>query len=553
MSSTEPLKDLLKLSTLRCAAGTDIGMHRRENQDSFGIIRNASFHAYFVADGMGGTNGGALASRMTISALERELETYSEPPSVAQLQNLLAKINEQIFQAGQQDVKLAGMGTTLVGLVFSDDAITSLYVGDSRAYRIRNKKIVQLSEDHTLIKELIKTGTIDPSKEDSHPISHMLTKSLGPVAHIHVDCNRIDSPAEPSDTYILCSDGLHNYVSEDEILSVVVENPPDDASQILINLANQRGGADNITLLIVSVDFDQPVRINRLHSDLNEVISDQDTYPDQSSSHEVEREESPPSETISVTPPPVQEPRDVRAARRILREQRRTSSEQKPPYSTVLLIGITLVVGLIIGNIGQNIISSSSNTPAPTRETKPTFSDIIANFGANASKNSSDTATQSRTQPPRSPGQRLSEIKQLVAGSTDTRSTPTTSDALPATISEIAQLTRELDIWKRRIAFLALDTNNYKAPLLLDALEDKSPSIRATRIRTDELSAQIVATENYAKIHPNRHQLDEELSNLRKEQQDTEKKLRQSVYELVKESTEGIELKIQALRASNIN
>jgi hypothetical protein len=124
---------------------------------------------------------------------------------------------------------------------------------------------------------------------------------------------------------------------------------------------------------------------------------------------------------------------------------------------------------------------------------------------------------------------------------------------LPATKSEIAQLTRELDIWKRRIAFLALDTNNYKAPLLLDALEDKSPSIRATRIRTDELSAQIVATENYAKIHPNRQQLDEELSNLRKEQQDTEKKLRQSVYELVKESTEGIELKIQALRASDIN
>jgi protein phosphatase len=445
------------------------------------------------------------------------------------------------------------MGTTLVGLVFSDDAITSLYVGDSRAYRIRNEKIVQLSEDHTLIKELIKTGTIDPSKEDSHPISHMLTKSLGPVAHIHVDCNRIDSPAEPSDTYILCSDGLHNYVSEDEILSVVVENPPDDASQILINLANQRGGADNITLLIVSVDFDQPVRINRLHSDLNEVISDQDTYPDQSSSHEVEREESQPSETISVTPPPVQEPRDVRAARRILREQRRATSDQRRPYSTALLIGITLVVGLIIGNIGQNIISSSSNTPAPTRETKPTFSDIIANFGANASNNSSDTATESRNQPPRSPGQRLSEIKQLVAGSTDTRSTPTTSDALPATKSEIAQLTRELDIWKRRIAFLALDTNNYKAPLLLDALEDKSPSIRATRIRTDELSAQIVATENYAKIHPNRQQLDEELSNLRKEQQDTEKKLRQSVYELVKESTEGIELKIQALRASDIN
>ena len=176
------------LGMLRCAAGTDVGMRREENQDSFGVIKGRSFHAFFVADGMGGVHGGAVASRLTISSIEELLneEGASDPEF---LRAVIQQVNGRVFQQGSSDQSLAGMGTTIVGLIFTSSGATLVNVGDSRAYKIRRDSVVQLSEDHTLVRELLKSGAISPDQAENHPVSHMLTRSLGPLEEVQIDCH----------------------------------------------------------------------------------------------------------------------------------------------------------------------------------------------------------------------------------------------------------------------------------------------------------------------------------------------------------------------------
>jgi protein phosphatase len=240
------------LQHLRCSAGTDVGLRREENQDAFGIVKKDRYHAYIVADGMGGVKGGGIASRLAIAIVEEEL-AKCEDLSVDRLVSAVQNANTAIHEKGGNDPNLSGMGTTLVGLVFSATGVVLINVGDSRAYRFRRGTIRQLSEDHTLVGELIRSGAISKEQAANHPVSHMLTRSLGPVQEVQVDCKELSEPAEAGDVYLLCSDGLYGLVSEREILAILRESSLDEASQSLIALSNDRGGNDNITLILVSV------------------------------------------------------------------------------------------------------------------------------------------------------------------------------------------------------------------------------------------------------------------------------------------------------------
>lgn len=253
MTSASENTFTIELAELRCAAGTDVGMRRDENQDSFGVIRRERVHGYFIADGMGGVHGGATASRQAISTLEQVLPVRANELSVPLLREVVQSINLSIYEAGGKDPALAGMGTTLVGVVFTPTSSFCVNVGDSRLYRVRGDSIVQLSEDHTLVRELVRSGAIKPEEAESHPVSHMLTRSLGPLERVDADCFALGELVKHGDILVLCSDGLYNFVSDPEIMGVVKQNSIDDANQILINLANQRGGADNITVLVVAV------------------------------------------------------------------------------------------------------------------------------------------------------------------------------------------------------------------------------------------------------------------------------------------------------------
>lgn len=335
------------LTLLRCAAGTDVGMRRDENQDSFGVIRREYFHAYFVADGMGGAQGGATASRMAISLLTEALHEPQLRISPPLLTSIIETINRRIFEKGSTEPACAGMGTTLVGLIFTPDALLGVNVGDSRAYRIRGDSISQISEDHTLVRELVQSGAISPEDAQHHPVSHMLTRSLGPLDEVQVECRITPEPPQTGDIYVLCSDGLYNYVSHDDILAVVKQNPLDDANQILINLANQRGGSDNITALVIAVG-EKPVRGRKT------------TIPPLSIESDLEKETAAlitPADSVveepPIIPPPIKEPLDVNAERKALRQRQRATLRGPRPIPTAFLLGVTLVLGLFLGNFAR--------------------------------------------------------------------------------------------------------------------------------------------------------------------------------------------------------
>ena len=378
MSSSLPTSDTpvgLNLALLRCAAGTDVGMRREENQDCFGIIKRPDFQAFFVADGMGGAQGGATASRMAIGALQDSLNQPDARVSLDSITSTVSSINLKIYDKGSAEPAYAGMGTTLVGLVFTPGAAFVLNVGDSRAYRIRHQNIEQISKDHTLLGELISSGTIQADDARGQSVSHMLTRSLGPLPEVEVEARALPELPENGDIYVLCSDGLTNYVPAEDILAVARQNPLDDASQILINLANQRGGGDNITVLLIAVGEKTP-RSRKPTLPFPPFESESSQLDDQGSDTERVAETKP----AVPQPPPVEEPKDLKAERKALRERQKVYGGRTPALPTFILLGATLGTGLFIGGIArkaslfgfEKINSFYPNSEAPTRnETIP--------------------------------------------------------------------------------------------------------------------------------------------------------------------------------------
>lgn len=277
MSSENTQTDPNPLDAIKYAARTDIGMRREENQDAFGVIENANYRLFVVADGMGGVKGGAIASSIAIEVLKASLESKIDI-SENDLCHALELANSEILAKGAADTSLTGMGTTCVALVFSGTRMYITNVGDSRAYRIRRDKIKRLTEDHTLVQELLRSGTINTKQAKNHPVSHMLTRSLGPTAEVLVDCQLCDNGPARGDIYILCSDGLYNMIRDKEILSIIQEYTLEDAVSKLIMLANDRGGTDNVTVIGIEIGDEFPMGVEDYPAEA--VVDDQPELDD---------------------------------------------------------------------------------------------------------------------------------------------------------------------------------------------------------------------------------------------------------------------------------
>lgn len=241
-----------KLIGIEYAADTHVGMRREENQDSYGVIEKERMQFFMVADGMGGVKGGGIASKLAIEVVTQKLANRESLDEVA-IASAVELANRQIFEKGRSDLELVGMGTTFVGLAFVGDQLYVVNVGDSRAYHLRHNEIVQLTDDHTLVMELVKSGALSIEQAQSSPCSHMLTRSLGPGHEVLVDCSIVINPPIRGDHYLLCTDGLYNLVSDEEIYTIIREYSVNKAVEKLIGLANQRGGTDNITVVVVKV------------------------------------------------------------------------------------------------------------------------------------------------------------------------------------------------------------------------------------------------------------------------------------------------------------
>jgi PPM family protein phosphatase len=227
-------------------SGSDTGRQRRANEDSM-LARSPLF---VVADGMGGAQAGEVASRMAIESFEPGVPG-SEPER--ELAGLTREANARIHDLSHANAEHAGMGTTLTALYVGEDDVAIAHVGDSRAYLLRDGELMKLTDDHSLVDELLRQGRLTPEEAIDHPQRSVITRALGPEATVDVDTRSLRGDA--GDVLLVCSDGLTTMISEEQIASVLrAAANLHEAGEALIAAANEAGGRDNITVLLVRLE-----------------------------------------------------------------------------------------------------------------------------------------------------------------------------------------------------------------------------------------------------------------------------------------------------------
>ena len=235
---------------------TNVGRKRKSNQDTVGVYTNkVGIVIGIVADGMGGHQAGDTASQIAVTGLgtsweKTALETQDD---VAKwIVESIQRENKKIYQEGSNDPDKFGMGTTVVVAALLDDQILVAHVGDSRGYIIRDQNIKQLTSDHSLVNELVKTGEITSDMAENHPRKNVLLRSVGVPGEVEVDVST--APIKGEDFILLCSDGLSNMLSAQEMKRIILqEKPLAEKVADLINGANEAGGRDNITALLMDL------------------------------------------------------------------------------------------------------------------------------------------------------------------------------------------------------------------------------------------------------------------------------------------------------------
>ena len=229
---------------------TDPGRRRRRNEDAY-VCEPPLFA---IADGMGGAQAGEVASGLAAAVLE---EATGDERGEERVASLIQEANRRVFQRSNEDATTSGMGTTMtVALIDNTDGTIAFgHVGDSRAYRIRGGELEQLTDDHSLVGELVRSGRLSPEEAESHPQRSVITRALGTEPDVDVDT--FTTEAEHDDIYLLCSDGLTDMISSREILALVESSRDlDDAARGLVDAANEGGGEDNITVVLFQIDGD---------------------------------------------------------------------------------------------------------------------------------------------------------------------------------------------------------------------------------------------------------------------------------------------------------
>lgn len=247
--------------SLRAAGITDRGRVRANNEDRYLIVGENSLQVFAVADGMGGHAAGEVASAMALDAIQDYLNHHQEDLIAkavegeslqSSLEAMLAAANEKVFHTGKTKPEYSGMGTTLTLLLFVLESCWLAHIGDSRAYLLRQNKLVPLTEDHTLVSQLVKNGQISEEECVDHPQRHILTRALGTDHETTFDVLPVE--VKPGDRLLLCTDGLHGFVAEEEILAVASQNKePAEIVGDMVILANEKGGMDNITIVLIEV------------------------------------------------------------------------------------------------------------------------------------------------------------------------------------------------------------------------------------------------------------------------------------------------------------
>ena len=246
------------MSIASYARASDTGKKRRRNEDSYVVAPPL----FAVADGMGGAQAGEVASKLAAAALK---ETHPEGASDAEkVTALIQEANRRVYERAHSDPATSGMGTTMTVAIVDGHTVTIGHVGDSRAYVVRGGELEQLTEDHSLVNELLKSGKLSREEAETHPQRSVITRAVGTDPDVDVDAFTVE--AGEGDVFLLCSDGLTDMVADSDILDVVEKHRDDldRATKALVSAANRGGGEDNITVIAFSIaaDGDDTVRMD---------------------------------------------------------------------------------------------------------------------------------------------------------------------------------------------------------------------------------------------------------------------------------------------------
>jgi protein phosphatase len=243
---------------------TDTGKTRKNNEDSYVVDDQRGLYA--VADGIGGHEGGEVASRMAIQGLsqmvQEQLPVAKETPPygiavvegdpiTSALSRAFTLANTLIRQATDDNPALLHMGTTMTALLLREKAAYLAHIGDSRAYRLRAGVLTQVTEDHTVIAEQMRTGLLTHEQAQKSPYRHVITRALGIDPELMVDHQVLET--RPDDTVLLCTDGLTEMLDDETIRRILEDASPQDAAERLVREANDRGGVDNITVVVIQI------------------------------------------------------------------------------------------------------------------------------------------------------------------------------------------------------------------------------------------------------------------------------------------------------------
>ena len=242
---------------------THVGRQRQHNEDSFLVEDGAKL--YLVADGMGGHAAGEIASRIAVDSISEFIlhtkeddgtwpHAYDEHfrRTTNRLMAAVRMANTRVLEAMRKDARLRGMGTTVVACMADESMMSIAHVGDSRAYLIRENQLSRITNDHSWVFEQVQAGMLTEAEAEKHPLRNVITRALGGALQVSPDASEIE--IHSGDVYLLCSDGLTGMVPEEEILRLVAENDNLEAAcQQLIDTANERGGLDNVTAVLVKV------------------------------------------------------------------------------------------------------------------------------------------------------------------------------------------------------------------------------------------------------------------------------------------------------------
>ncbi len=234
---------------------TDIGRVRSNNQDTYrcGRLNETAVYAV-VCDGMGGANGGNIASSIAADMMEKRLVSqYRENMPQASVLNLLESAvdaaNIEVFDKAASDADLMGMGTTLITVVADGDKAMIVHVGDSRVYHLSKGELTQITTDHSVVQEMILKGQLTEEQAREHPRRHFITRAIGVASDVRPDFDIVD--VQTGDRLLLCSDGLTNMVSDEQLKQLLETADAADLPSLLVETANQNGGEDNITAVVI--------------------------------------------------------------------------------------------------------------------------------------------------------------------------------------------------------------------------------------------------------------------------------------------------------------